>query len=120
MGNTSERRLAALRQQGQPSATITRNVSRSQILDVAPDRRRPPAPPATLRDPFTAGFFAEGNRQELEGVFRETEHVRLRSLDRVPRRWWPLVLVWCMVLGAAAAGGWWLALEHAATILFFA
>jgi len=26
----------------------------------------------------------------------------------VPRRWWPTLLVFCVLVAGAAAGGWWL------------
>lgn len=98
-------------------STIAREVSDSQILDVAtaqprrravtPQRRRVP----TLGDGVAQSFFAEGHRQEAIGEFQETEHVPIRSLDRVPRRWWPMMLAFCFCLGAAGAGAWRLGLR---------
>src|SRR5262245_62039380 len=60
-------------------------VSQSQIVDT-PRRRQSP----TLNDLVSQTFFADGQRQEANGIYSETEHVRIRSLDRVPRRWWPM------------------------------
>ena len=62
----------------------------------------------TLNDPATRSFFADGSRQEMDGVFRETSHVRLRSLDRLPRRWWPMMLAFLLLIAATAGGAWWL------------
>jgi hypothetical protein len=87
-------------------AVVSYEVSDSQVIQTAaaPPRRQR----ATLSDFITQSFFAEGSRQEEEGVYSETDHVRLRSLDRVPRRWWPTMLVLSLLVAGAAAGGWWL------------
>jgi len=60
------------------------------ILEVATVKPRPTLTPiygqkATLSDLVTQRFFADGTAQEASGVYHETEHVRVRSLDRVPR-----------------------------------
>jgi hypothetical protein len=96
---------------------ITKIISDSQILDVAtavPVGRVVPAlrrKGPTLSDFVSLSFFADGERQEASGVYAETEHVRIRSLDRVPRRWLPMMLAFCLVTAAAAAGAWWLGLR---------
>jgi hypothetical protein len=116
----TNRKLAALGPHDKPTVRamepITRVVSDSQILDVktAPVRllvpaRRRKAP--TLSDFVSERFFADGERQEASGVYVETEHVRIRSLDRVPRRWWPMMLAFCLVTAASALGAWWLGLR---------
>jgi hypothetical protein len=115
MGNDTRRRLAVLRPRERPSrpvSEVTQQVSESQILDVA--TARPRVIPLTRRKKPTLGdeiareFFVAGDRQEAAGVFHETEHVRVRSLDRVPRRWWPPVLALLLVLAGGGAGAWWL------------
>jgi hypothetical protein len=136
MGSATQRKLASLGVHDKPTVRamepitsvlskptvhamepITSVVSDSQILNVAtaaPRRRTEPARrrrPTTLSDFVAQSFFADGERQEASGVYAETEHVRIRSLDRVPRRWWPGVLAFCLVTAAAAAGGWWLGLR---------
>jgi len=91
-------------------------VSNSQILNVAAaSARRAAAPPppagrphVTLRDLLTLKFFAEGEDQEASGVYNETEHVPIRSLDQVPRRSWPAALVLFVFAAGSFAGGWWL------------
>jgi hypothetical protein len=119
MGFATERKLAALGPHDKPTVRamepITSVVTESQILDVAtakpilrvvsaPKRRKSP----TLSDFLAQAFFADGERQEQSGVYAETEPVRIRSLDRVPRRWWPMVLALCLFAAAAGAGAWWL------------
>jgi len=51
-----------------------------------------------------------GERQEASGFFIETEHVRVRSLDRVPRRWWARLTMAAALLflaaGCTAAAAW--------------
>jgi hypothetical protein len=119
MGFATERRLAALGVHDKSTVralgTISAEVSDSQILDIktSPARRLVPAPaqrrrPTTLSDFVTQTFFEDGNKQEQSGVYTETEHVPIRSLDRVPRRWWPMMLALFLVVAAAAAGAWWL------------
>jgi hypothetical protein len=93
-----------------------REVSESQILDVAMAKPRPIVAPVrkqrpTLSDHVTQSFFAAGSEQEASGVYHETEHVPIRSLDRVPRRWWPMLIAFCLVVGAAAAGAWYVGLR---------
>src|SRR4029079_717972 len=70
---------------------ITTVVSTSQIIQTSDE---PPPPPPRRRtsaslsgDVVSLDFFEEGHRQEAEGVFKETTHVPISSLDRVPRRW---------------------------------
>jgi hypothetical protein len=97
---------------------ITRVVADNQILEVAteppirlvvPPRRRQSA---TLKnDHLALDFFEKGNAQEASGVYVESEHVRVSSLDRVPRRWWPMLLVFCVFTAAAAGGAWWLGIR---------
>jgi hypothetical protein len=121
MGFATERKLAAIRVHTNPTvramAPIASEVSDSQILDIktaAPVRLLVPKPrrkQPTLSDLVTQSFFEDGKRQEESGVYSETEHVRIRSLDRVPRRWWPAMLAFCVFVGAAAAGAWWLGLR---------
>jgi hypothetical protein len=115
MDSDTRRGLAALRPRDRPTRSVwdvTQQVSESQILDVA--TARPRVIPLTRRKKSTVGdgvareFFAAGDRQEAAGVFNETEHVRVRSLDRVPRRWWPAMLVLLLVLAGGGAGAWWL------------
>jgi len=95
-----------------PVSEVTQRVSESQILDVA--TARPRVIPLTRRKEPTLGdgvareFFVAGDRQEAAGVFNETEHVRVRSLDRVPRLWSPAMLVLLLVLAGGGAGAWWL------------
>src|SRR5580765_1380653 len=60
----------------------------------------------TLRDLVTLKFFAEGEDQQETGVYNETEHVPLRSLDRVPRRWWSTFLVLFLIVAGAGTGAW--------------
>jgi hypothetical protein len=113
-GSSTLRRLSALDQPNDhttaraiPVVTFEVEVSESQVVQTtaapAPRRKR-----ATLSDFVTQTFFAEGNRQEAIGIYSETEHVRLRSLDRVPRRWWPMMLAFFLLVAGAAAGAWWL------------
>ena len=117
MGIDTQRKLAALRARERPSirpaSEVTQQVSASQILDVA--TARPRVIPLVHKkkptlDPLARDFFAAGERQEADGVFFETEHVRLRSLDRVPRRWWArLTMAVALLLLAttcAAAAAW--------------
>jgi hypothetical protein len=66
-----------------------------------------PLPQATLNDLVALRFFEDGNRQEAEGVYDETEHVPVGSLDRVPVARWPMVLALLLLTTAAAAGAWW-------------
>jgi len=115
MGNDTRRRLAGLRPRDRPSrpvSEVTQQVLESQILDVA--AARPRVIPLTRRKEPTLGngvareFFVAGDRQEAAGVFTETEHIRVRSLDRVPRSWWPAMLVLLLVLAGGGAGAWWL------------
>jgi hypothetical protein len=115
MGNDTRRRLAVLRPRDRPIrpvSEVTQQVSENQILDVT--TARPRVIPLTRRKKPTLGdgvareFFDGGDRQEAAGVFSETEHVRVRSLDRVPRRWWPAMLVLLLVLAGGGAGAWWL------------
>jgi hypothetical protein len=117
MGSATKRRLETLGAHDKPTVRamepITRIVSDSQILDIktaaplllVPRRRRASA---TLSDAVALDFFADGQRQEASGVYAETEHVKLRSLDRVPRRWLPTLIALCLVTAASAAGAWWL------------
>jgi hypothetical protein len=121
MGSATQRKLAALGPHNKPTVRamepITRVVAESQILDVAPAapslrlvakaRRQS----ATLNDHLALDFFEKGNQQEASGVYIESEHVRVSSLDRVPRRWWPMLLVFCLFTAAAAAGAWWVGLR---------
>jgi hypothetical protein len=113
--NDTRRRLAVLRPRARPilpASEVTQQVSESQILDVA--TARPRIIPLTRRKKPTLGdgvaqeFFVAGDRQEAAGVFNETEHVRVRSLDRVPRRWWPTMLVLLLLVAGGGAGAWWL------------
>lgn len=115
MGNDTRRRLAELRWRDRPIrpvSEVTQQVSASQILEVA--TARPRVTPLTRRKEPTLGdgvareFFVAGDRQEAAGVFNETEHVRVRSLDRVPRLWSPAMLVLLLVLAGGGAGAWWL------------
>jgi hypothetical protein len=89
---------------------VTHEVSSSQIVDARPanSRRRRAS---TLNDVVTQQFFAEGSRQEEAGVFTETAVVRIRSLDRVPRRRWPMMLAFFLLLAGAVAAAWWLGLR---------
>jgi hypothetical protein len=113
MGSDTRRRLAALRPRDRPIRSVsdvTQQVSESQILDVATARPRV-IPLTRLKNPMVGDgvvrdFFAAGDRQEAAGLFNETEHVRVRSLDRVPRRWWPAMLVLLLVLAGSGAGAW--------------
>jgi hypothetical protein len=107
-GSGTRRRIVPLdsvhdRAAARPVPAVTQVVSNSQIINTT---ALPPRPPATLNDLATLNFFADGNRQEEEGVFTETDHVPLRSLDRVPRRWWPMMLVFLLLSAGAAAGAW--------------
>jgi hypothetical protein len=124
MGIATERKLAAVSGPDVHSLstvralpTMAREVSDSQILDAktaVPLRLVKPAAPLpgpTLSDLATLKFFEEGQRQETEGVYRETEHIPLRSLDRVPLRLGPALLTMSVALGGAAAAGWWLGLR---------
>src|SRR5882672_2795579 len=117
MGIDTRRKLAALRARDRPvirpAAEVTQQVAESQILDVS--TARPRVIPLVHKkkptlDPLARDFFAAGERQEASGVFIETEHVRVRSLDRVPRRWWArLTMATALVLlaaGCAAAAAW--------------
>jgi hypothetical protein len=113
--NDTRRRLGVLRPRVRPilpASEVTQQVSESQILDVA--TARPRIIPLTRRKKPTLGdgvaqeFFVAGDRQEAAGVFNETEHVRVRSLDRVPRRWWPTMLVLLLLVAGGGAGAWWL------------
>jgi hypothetical protein len=113
--------MAALGPHDRPTlraaAKVAGEVSESQILEIveAPSpqlgasARRRHLP--TLDDPVTQTFFAEGDRQEATGLFKETEHIRLRSLDRVPRRWWPMMVTLCLLMAATGAGMWWMGLR---------
>jgi hypothetical protein len=119
MGSATQRRLATRRVHDKSTVRamepITRVVADSQILETATA-----APPlrlvaaahrrqsATLNDHLALDFFEKGNQQEASGVYVESEHVRVSSLDRVPRRWWPMLLVFCLFTAGAAAGAWWL------------
>jgi hypothetical protein len=85
--------------------------SESQSFDVATAKTRATLTPiygqkATLSDLATQRFFADGAAQEASGVYKETDHVRVRSLDRVPRRWTPMMITLCLVVVAATAGAW--------------
>jgi hypothetical protein len=112
MGIETRRKLAALRardrQVNRPAAEVTQQVAESQILDVVP--ARPRVIPLVHKkkptlDPVARDFFAAGERQEAAGFFTETEHVRVRSLDRVPRRWWArLTMAAALLLLAAGCG----------------
>jgi hypothetical protein len=113
MDNDTQRRLAVLRRRDRTIRSgleVTQQVSESQILDVA--AARPRVIPLTRRKEPTLGdgiareFFVAGDRQEAAGVFHETEHVRVRSLDRVPRRWSPTLLVLLLVLAGGGAAAW--------------
>jgi len=84
--------------------------------DVSYEEGLPPAAAsgprrATLSDLVTQTFFAEGNRQEEVGVFTESADVRIHSLDRVPHRRGPALVVFCVLLAAAAGGAWWMGLR---------
>jgi hypothetical protein len=112
-GSSTLRRLASLdRPNDRPTVRalpVPADVSESQLVDLAPrpgPARRPHSP--TLNDLVAQSFFEEGHRQEAEGVFNESANVRLSSLDRVPRRRWPMVLAFLLVMGGAASGAWWL------------
>jgi hypothetical protein len=117
MDTETRRKLAALRARDRPvirpTAEITQQVGESQILDVntAPPRVIPLVrkKQPTL-DPLARDFFAAGERQDASGFFIETEHVRVRSLDRVPRRWWArltmAVALLLLAAGCAAAAAW--------------
>jgi hypothetical protein len=121
MGFATERKLAAVGAHDKPTVRamepITSVVSDSQILDVKTAQARPVVVPLrrrkapTLSDLVTQAFFEDGHRQEASGVYHETEHVRVRSLDRVPRRWWPTMLAFLIVAAGAGAGAWWLGLR---------
>src|SRR5260221_6890717 len=115
MGNDTRRRLGVHGPRDRPIRPVseaTQQVSESKILDVSP--ARPRVMPLTRRKEPTLGdgvareFFVAGDRQEAAGVFNETEHIRVRSLDRVPRSWWPAMLVLLLVLAGGGAGAWWL------------
>jgi hypothetical protein len=117
MDTETRRRLAALRARERPAirpaAEVTQQVADSQILDEA--TARPRVIPLVHKkkpalDPLARDFFAAGERQEASGVFIETERVRVRSLDRVPRRWWARLTMAAALLllaaGCAAAAAW--------------
>jgi len=67
--------------------------------------------PGTLNDLLTLKFFADGESQSEEGVYKETEHVPIPSLDSVPRRRWPAIILFCVFVGAAAGSAWWMGLR---------
>jgi hypothetical protein len=117
MDNETRRKLAALRARDRPvirpTAEVTQQVAESQIVDV--NTARPRVIPLVHKkkptlDPLARDFFAAGERQEMSGFFIETEHVRVRSLDRVPRRWWARLTMAAALLllaaGCAAAAAW--------------
>jgi hypothetical protein len=118
MGNATQRKLAARgphdRSTVRTLEPITDVVSEAHIIEVAtvaPQHRGTPArrrQSPRLNDLVSQTFFADGQRQEATGIYSETAHVRIRSLDRVPRRWWPMMLVFCLFTTAAGAGAWWL------------
>jgi hypothetical protein len=123
MGIATQRKLAAVGPHDEPTRRAMlpiRDVSDSQILDVATAKPRAIVTPIrpkrpTLGDLITQSFFAAGAEQEASGVYHETEHVKIRSLDHVPRRWWPTMIALCLVLGAATAGAWYLGFRPPAT-----
>jgi hypothetical protein len=130
MGVATERRLATMRKgphdlstvRALPTITSSYDVSDSQILDVAtaaPLRLVKPVPRGpgpTLSDLATQSFFEDGARGELTGTYAETEHVRIRSLDEVPRRLGPRLIVLSLMVAAAGAAGWWLGANAFATL----
>jgi hypothetical protein len=115
MGIDTRRKLAALRPRPviRASSEVTQQVAESQILDAA--TASPQIIPLVRRkkatlDPVANDFFAAGERQEAAGVYRETEHVRVRSLDRVPRRWWATLTMTAallLMMGVCAAVAAW-------------
>jgi hypothetical protein len=60
-----------------------------------------------LSDAVSDSFFAEGLRQEAQGMWREPSRLAYRgSFDRLPRHFWPTVVFLVVVVGSvvAAAG----------------
>jgi hypothetical protein len=81
---------------------ITRTVSPSQILETSFLRA---AQPEEELDEISETFFLEGEIQEASGVFVETNPFR-GSLDLVPHRRWPALVLVGALLCAGATLAW--------------
>jgi hypothetical protein len=113
VGPTTLRKLAFLERPHDHTTAralpvVSNEVSESQVIQTIPATPPRLGQPTTLSDLATLKFFDEGSRQEAEGVYKETAHIPLSSLDRVPRRRWPMLLVLTLLVTGAAAGAWWL------------
>jgi hypothetical protein len=87
----------------------THVVSDSQVIQVTPADGRPRS--STTLNRLVTRFFTDGAQQEAEGRYIETPEVRLRSLDRVPRRRWPMLVASLLLIAAAGSGAWWVGLR---------
>ena len=57
-----------------------------------------------LSDAVSDSFFAEGVRQEAQGMWREPSRLAYRgSFNRLPRHWRPTVVFLAVLVGSAVA-----------------
>jgi hypothetical protein len=70
---------------------------------------------AELSDAVSESFFAEGLRQEAEGLWREPSRVAFRgSLDRPARHWSPVLVFVFVLLGSGGMAAAWASLRSPA------
>ena len=84
-------------------SNVTRTVRTDQIISARPIRSQSFAD----MDDLSAGFFAEGSRQELEGCYAETRPTFRGSFDRLPRHRGPLFVLLALTLFPIGAGVAW-------------
>jgi len=84
-------------------SNVTRTVRTDQIISASPIGSQPSAE----MDDLSAGFFAEGSRQELEGFFAESRPAFRGSFDRLPRHRGPMFVLLALMLIPIGAGVAW-------------
>jgi hypothetical protein len=93
---------ALIRRSGMGS-NVTRTVRTDQIISASPIGSRP----FDDMDDLSAGFFAEGSRQELEGCYAEPRPAFRGSFDRLPRHRGPMFVLLALTLIPIGAGVAW-------------